>query len=138
MSSRGAVLLPTVIMMGTVLLAIGMAGLAVGVVLSRSNNLIRTSTRALAAARAGIEDVSRRFVRDSAWSPAVCSAYTSPTYVLALNGSSVAVCVARTGSTSLIQSVGTANGVSRRIDAVISINPVSGKVTLSSSNEIPL
>ena len=140
MSSRGAVLLPTVIMMGAVLLAIGMAGLAVGVVLSRSNNLIRTSTRALLGARGGVEDVSRRFVRDSSWNPSACASYTWPTYTLAFNGSSVAVCVTRdnTNSTVAVQSVGTANGVSRRIDANISINPVSGKVTMSSSNEVPL
>ena len=140
MSSRGAVLLPTVIMMGAVLLAIGMAGLAVGVVLSRSNNLIRTSTRALLGARGGVEDVSRRFVRDSSWNPSACASYTSPTYTLAFNGSSVAVCVTRNNasSTVAVQSVGTANGVSRRIDANLSIDSVSGKVTLSSSNEIPL
>ncbi len=138
MSSRGAVLLPTVIMMGAVLLAIGMAGLAVGVVLSRSNNLIRTSTRALLGARGGIEDVSRRFVRDSSWNPSACASYASPTYTLTFNGSSVAVCVNRLGDAVTVQSVGTANGVSRRIDANISINAVSGKVSLQSSNEVPL
>ena len=140
MSSRGAVLLPTVIMMGAVLLAIGMAGLAVGVVLSRSNNLIRTSARALAGARAGVQDVSRRFVRDSSWNPAACASYTSPTYTLVFNGSSVAVCVTRNtiNNTVTVQSVGTASGVSRRIDANLSINSVSGKVTMSSSNEVPL
>ncbi len=138
MSSRGAVLLPTVIMMGAVLLAIGMAGLAVGVVLSRSNNLIRTSARSLAGARAGIEDVSRRFIRDSVWMPPACASYTTPTYTLMFNGSSVAVCVTRTVDTVAVQSVGTVNGVSRRVDAVLSINPISGKVTASSSNEVPL
>ena len=135
MSSRGAVLLPTVIMMGAVLLAIGMAGLAVGVVLSRSNKLIRTSARALAGAEAGIQDVSRHFVLDSNWSP---SCPPSPTYSLALSGSSVDVCVNRSGNAVTVQSVGTASGVSRRIDAALSIDPVSGKITVSSSNEIPL
>lgn len=139
MSSRGAVLLPTVIMMGAVLLAIGMAGLAVGVVLSRSNNLIRTSSRALAGARAGVQDVTRRFVRDSSWVPSpACTFYTSPTYSLVFNGSSVAVCVARSGSAVTVQSVGTSNGISRRVDAALSIDAISGKVTLSSTNELPL
>ncbi len=139
MSSRGAVLLPTVIMMGAVLLAIGMAGLAVGVVLSRSNNLIRTSSRALAGARGGIEDVARRFVRDSTWSPTpACTSYTSPTYTLMFNGSSVAVCVNRSGNAITVQSVGTARGISRRVDAALSIDSISGKVTISSTNEIPL
>ncbi len=139
MSSRGAVLLPTVIMMGAVLLAIGMAGLTVGVVLSRSNNLIRTSSRALAGARAGVQDVTRRFVRDSSWAPTpVCASYASPTYSLTFNGSSVAVCVARNINTVVVQSVGTANGISRRVDAALSIDSVSGKVTISSTNEIPL
>ena len=132
MSSRGAILLPTVIMMGAVLLAIGMAGLTVGVVLSRSNNLIRTSARALLGAKAGVQDVTRRLVRDSSWLPPAC-----PTYSLTLNGSSVAVCVTRTVNTVTVQSVGTANGVSRRIDAVLFIDSVSGKTTLQSSNEVP-
>ena len=138
MPSRGAVLLPIVIMMGAVLLAIGMAGLTVGVVLSRSNNLIRTSARALAGAKAGVQDVTRRLVRDSSWSPPACTSIASPTYSLVLNGSSVAVCVTRTVNTVTVQSVGTANGVSRRIDAVLSIDPVSLKITLQSSNEVPL
>lgn len=139
MSSRGAVLLPTVIMMGAVLLAIGMAGLAVGVVLSRSNNLIRTSARALAGARAGVQDVSRRFVRDSRWTPSACASYiVSPTYTLTFNWSSVVVCVTRTANTVTVQSVGTANGVSRRVDAYFLIDAVSGKITMSSSNEVSI
>lgn len=125
-------------MMGAVLLAIGMAGLAVGVVLSRSNNLIRTSARALAGARGGVEDVARRFVRDSAWLPTACASYAAPTYALTLNGSSVAVCVTRITDTATVQSVGTASGISRRVDATLSIHPISGKVTISSSNEVPL
>ncbi len=135
MSSRGAVLLPTVIMMGAVLLAIGMAGLAVGVVLSRSNNLIRTSARALAGAEGGIRDVSRRLVRDSGWAP-VCP--PSPTYSIVLNAVSVSVCANRSGNAVTVQAVGTANGIARRVDAAFSIDPVSGKITLSSSNEVPL
>lgn len=137
MSSRGAMLLPAVIMMGAVLLAIGMAGLTVGVVLSRSNSLIRTSARALAGARAGIEDVSRRFVRDSTWSPAPCTSYRTPTYTISLSGASVAVCVTRNSDTVIVQSVGTVNNVSRRVDVTFSIHPVSGKISSQSSNEIP-
>ena len=135
MSSRGAVLLPTVIMMGAVLLAIGMAGLAVGVVLSRSNKLIRTSSRALTGAEGGVQDVSRRLVRDSGWSP---SCPPTPTYSLVLAGALVDLCVNRTGTAVTVQSVGTVSGVSRRVDAAFSIDPVSGKITLSSSNEVPL
>lgn len=135
MSSRGAVLLPTVIMMGAVLLAIGMAGLAVGVVLSRSNKLIRTSSRALTGAEGGVQDVSRRLVRDSTWSP-VCP--PAPTYSLAFGAASVDVCVNRAGNIVTVQSVGTASGASRRIDANFLVDPVSGKITLSSSNEVPL
>lgn len=135
MSSRGAVLLPTVIMMGSVLLAVGMAGLAVGVVLSRSNKLIRTSSRALTGAEGGVQDVMRRFIRDSGWSP---SCPPTPTYSLMHGGASVELCVNRVGDAVTVESVGTAEGVSRRVDASISIHPVSGKITLSSSNEIPL
>lgn len=137
MPSRGAVLLPTVIMMGAVLLAIGMAGLTVGVVLNRANGLIRTSARARAAALAGMQDVSRRLVRDSVWSP-TCVSVAQPTYALTLTGSSVAVCATRAGNAVTVQSVGTASGVSRRIDAVLSVDTVSGKITVQSSNEVPL
>lgn len=136
MPSRGAVLLPTVLIMGAVLLAIGMAGLTVGVVLNRANGLIRTSARARAAAAAGVDDAMRRFVRDSGWSPS-CASLASPTYTLAFNGSSAAVCVARSGNAVTVQSAGTANSTSRRIDAVLSVDAVSGKVTLTSSNDIP-
>lgn len=135
MSSRGAVLLPTVIMMGAVLLAIGMAGLTVGVVLNRANGLIRTSARARAAADAGVQDAMRRLVRDSGWTPA-CASIAQPTYALSLNGSSIAVCASRAGNAVTVQSVGTASGVSRRMDAVLSVDAVSGKVTREYSNEV--
>lgn len=135
MSSRGAVLLPTVIMMGAVLLAIGMAGLTVGVILSRANGLIRTSARALTGAKAGIQDTQRRLVRDSTWSP-VCP--PSPTYSLTLNGVTVVVCANRANNTITVQSVGTANGTARGISAIMSVDSISGKVTVNSSNEIPL
>ena len=125
-------------MMGAVLLAIGMAGLTVGVVLSRANNLIRTSARAQAGAQAGIQDVMRRLVRDSSWSPPACVSIASPTYSLVLSGSSVAGCVTRSSNTVTVQSVGTANGIARRIDATLFIDPVSLKITTQSSHEVPL
>jgi hypothetical protein len=121
-------------MMGSVLLALGMAGLTVGVVLSRSNKLIRTSARAVAGAEGGVQDAVRRLVRNSSWSP------TCPptTYSIVVSGARVDVCASRSGSSVTVQSTGTAEGVSRRIDAILSVDAVSGKITVSSSNEVPL
>ena len=135
MNLRGSALLPTVIVMGAVLLAIGVAGMLMGVVVSRTNSSTRLSERAFMAARAGVADASRRIVRDPQWAPS-CASLSSGSYSLSFSGVSVAVCVTKAGQRYSVQSQGNAQGVRREVDAALDVDAATGKVTAAYSNEV--
>lgn len=136
MSSRGAALLPTVLVMGAVLLSIGVAGMTLGVALNRSNNSIRLSERALSAARAGVADAARRIIRDPSWAPSCASLSSGPFYALSLAGATSSICASRSGYRYSIEAEGAAQGVKRRIDAEFEVDPTSGKVQESFAHEV--
>ncbi len=134
---KGAVL-PMIIMIGAVVSMIGLAGLTVGVVLSRSNASIRSANKARAGAEAGVQDAMRRIIRNTQWA-AACVSLALPTYQLSLAGNVfVDVCVRKSGSQYTVQSVGKTRGIGRRIDAIIGVDAVTGQVRLQSSNEVQL
>lgn len=132
---KGAVLLPMVLMISAVVSMIGMAGLAVGVALNRSNASIKNANRALEASRAGIADVERRILRDSQWAP-VCATVATPSYTLAVGSTVTAdLCVNKTGNQYTVQSLGKAGLKQRRLDAVIIVDPITNQVRTQSINE---
>jgi Tfp pilus assembly protein PilX len=133
-SATGSALLPTMLIMSAVVIMIGISGMAAGVALTRSHAAIRATNAAYAAARAGIADAVRRILRDTSWAPA-CADLANPSYVLSMGPGSVAVCAAKTGNTYAIQSLGSARGHKRRIDAVVSVDADTGRVRIESQNE---
>jgi len=139
MASPGAILLPMVIMTSAIVLTIGMAGLMVGVVLNRSVSSLRLSERALAGARAGVNDAHRRMVRDTQWSPSCPSVLAGPvSYSLSLGTASADVCAAKTATGFMVQVIGSSGGFRRRMDAEFSVDARTGQVRLISSDEISL
>ena len=135
MASRGAILLPMIVLVSAVLLTIGLAGLTVGVALSRANGSIRLAEKALFGAAAGVDDAKRRIIRNPLWAPS-CASVASPTYSLSLATASSSVCVTRTGNRYDVQSLGTASGARRQINAVIELDPQTGQMRPVSSNEV--
>ncbi len=135
MRSRGAVLLPMVIMMSGILFIIGMAGLVVGVGLNRSLNSNRLSEKALFGAQAGVSDAMRKIIRNPQWSPS-CASFASSTDSFSVGGVGVTTCVSKTGAAYTVQSLGAIQGMQRRVDAVIEADTVTGQVRLTSSNEV--
>lgn len=136
---NGAVLLSTIVMMSAIVGMIGMAGLMVGVALTRSNASIRFSGLAQAGAEAGAQDVVRRLIRNPQWAPAACN--PAITYTMALAGGvAVDVCMAAVdaGKKYTAEITGTARGYKRRLRAIIIVDPVTNKVSLDSLNEISL
>ncbi len=132
-------MLPMVIMMSGILFIIGMAGLVAGVVTNRSLSSNRLSEKALIGARGGVEDLMRIIVRNPQWppSPSCASVSSDPaTYSLSIGGVGVDVCVSQAGTTYAVQSLGSIQGVRRRVDAVIEADAATGQVRLTSSNEI--
>ena len=139
MASPGAILLPMVIMASAIVLTIGMAGLMTGVVLNRSVSSLRLSERALAGARAGMNDAHRRIVRDTQWSPSCTSVTAGPvSYSLSLGTASADVCAERTATGFMVRTIGSSGGFRRRIDAEFGVDLRTGQVRLISSDEIPL
>lgn len=136
-ATKGAIL-PMIVMIGAVVSMIGLAGLTVGVVLSRSNASIRSANKARVGAEAGVQDAMRRIIRNTQWAP-TCISLASPTYNFILAGDvRVDVCASKSGSYYTVQSLGKARGLGRRIDAVISVDAVTGQVRLQSSSEVQL
>lgn len=135
---KGAMLLPTILMMGAVVMMIGMAGLTVAVSFNRSNASIRASNGALEAARAGIADVERRIVRNPQWVPSVCvSLKDLPSYLLMVsNEATVNICVIKSNNNYAVQALGKARLKERRLNAVIAIDPTTHQVRTQSINEI--
>ena len=128
-----------VMMIAAIVLTIGMAGLMVGVVLSRSVSSMRMSERALPAARAGIDDARRRIARDPQWAPACASVVAGPaTYSLSLGTASVDVCALKTATGFSLQAMGASQGFRRRVDAEIGVDARTDAVRLISSYEVPL
>ncbi len=131
MSSRGAILLPMIVIMSIILLTIGIAGMTVGVAVSRANSSMRFSEKALFGAQAGIDDVKRRIIRNSQWSP-LCP----PSYTLSFGTASVDVCVAKSGNQYTAQAIGSSQNARRRIDAILEVHPLTGQMRTVSSYEV--
>ena len=135
MPSRGAILLPMIVMISAILLTIGLAGLTVGVALSRANASVRLAARAIFGAQAGIDDAKRRIIRNPQWAPS-CASLVSGSYSLALGTAAVTVCVSKSGDRYSVQSLGNAQGTRRRIDATLETDPLTGKMRAVSSYEV--
>lgn len=136
---NGAVLLSTIIMMSAIVGMIGMAGLMVGVALTRSNASIRFSGLAQAGAEAGAQDVVRRLIRNPQWAPVVCNPALSATYTMSLAGGvAVEVCMTAVdaGKNYTAEITGMARGYKRRLRATVVIDQGTNKVSLDSINEI--
>lgn len=133
---RGAVLLPTILMISAVIMMMGMAGLTVGVAFNRSNASIRASNMAAEAARAGIADVQRRIVRDSQWAP-VCASVATSSYVLTVSNEAVAnLCVNKVGNEYRVQALGIARLRKRQLNAVIALDLTTNQMRVQSINEV--
>ena len=126
--TRGAVLLPTIITIGFLMVGVGLAGSVILITLNRSNYNLRLSTAALAAARAGIDDAYLRILRTK---------YTG-NYSLSLGERRAEISVAEVNNQYTVNSLGTAGRVQRKLQAILDADSRTHAVKLQSLNEVEL
>jgi|SRR3989344_9655205 len=131
---KGVVIIPTVLMLGTLLAVIALTGSLVVYLLSRSNYNIRLSSDALLLAKTGTQDAILRLIRDNNFNP-------SAGYDPIGNGKNqVKVNVILSGVDVVqkeIISLGCSLGRYRQLRSVVEINKNTGEVKLLSTEEVP-
>lgn len=135
LSHKGIAALPTLLVLGGVVVNIVIV-LTVGVYLLSTSGLgVKLSSEALAAAYAGVQDGLIRLARDNNTFPA--------NYQFAVGTANVTVEICSTlpecggSGKRKISSMGTALTRSRKVEAVVSVSTL-GEVKLESVQEIPL
>ncbi len=144
--NSGAVLLPTILTIGFLMVALGLAGSIIVLALNRSNFSIRLATAGLAAARAGIDDTYLRIIRDNTWPAVDCDVTRSAgdgnkTYDLTLGEIKVYICIKKETFTNeikyTINSLAQGGfGAKRQLQAVLNANRTTHQVKTHSLNEI--
>lgn len=140
---KGLVLLPTVLILGFVVVSIGLTGLFIIFTLNRSNYNIRLAANALAAADAGINDAYLRIIRGTNPLSADCSALDPASlplgaYNLPVGSHNAYVCIQRSGNVYHVFSLGVARGRRRKLKAILDEDARTKQIRLQTINEIPL
>lgn len=141
---KAAATLPVVLLIGGLVTEIGIAGVFMAYYLAQSGLGIKLSEEALAAARAGIQDAKIRIVRNKSFIP------SSNPYTLSVGNRSAQIMVCKelktvssacsdsmTGKYE-ITSLGSALTKRRQVQAIISINSLTGETRVESEKEISI
>ncbi len=124
---KAAVTLPIVLLI---------AGAFMAYYLSQSGLGVKLSEEALAAARAGIQDVRMRIVRDKSFTP------SSNPYILTVGNrtTQITVCKDSCAGTGKFQitSLGMALTKRRQVQSIISVDSLTGEVKIESEKEIAI
>lgn len=132
--ARGIAALPAVIIFGGIIIEVALASAFLAFTLNNTSLGVRLSAEAFAAAKSGVEDAMLRILRDKN--------YSDPTgYSISLGRATVDVVVnadTPDADKTTITSTGTAFRRKRQIQAIVSIDAVSGIVKVISLKEISL
>jgi len=142
--AKGAAALPIVLLVGSLLVEIGIAGSFIAYYLSQSGFGVKLSAEALAMTKAGIQDAKMRIVRNKNFIP-------SPNpYTLTIGNNSAQITVCKelkTVSTACdtamagkfeITSLGMAFTKRRQVQAILYVDSITGEMKLESEKEIAL
>ena len=144
-NSKGAVLLPTILIFGFIIIAIALLALFITSVLNRSNYQIRLSAAALAAAQTGIKDAQLRIIRSNDWPSTNCDTNQSAgagnnTYELPLAANKAYVCIKKDVLIDRVEytvkSLGEVRGVKRQLRTVLVADPISHQVQAQLTHEV--
>ncbi|MBI5079214.1 hypothetical protein HZB06_00860 [Candidatus Wolfebacteria bacterium] len=131
---RGIVALPTILMIGGIIVEIGLAGVLVAYLVSQSGFGVKMSFEAMAAAQAGVNDAVMKIVRNKDF-------FTGASTTLAVGDRSVEFSAAAntpSAGKSTVFSIGSAFNKKRKLKAILNVNGVTGEVKIESIEEIPL
>lgn len=133
-AKRGVAALPTMLLIGGIVIEIAIAGAFLAFVFISSNLSAKLNATAVAVARAGVQDAMLRIVRDKGYSNALGYTLTVGSYSAAVTvtaGSPIA------GEDTII-STATVLTRQKSFQAVVSVDSTTGEVRLVSFTEIPV
>ena len=145
-NEKGAATLSVILLISGITMELAIAGVIIAMLVSNTAFSSRLSADALAVARAGAQDAELRIVRDKNF---ISSGYFEPPGCV-LNGSvpCARVVVEKDSGTSCSQpissgqdcivSLGTAFTRNRKVEAILGVDSISGKINALSLKEIPL
>lgn len=128
--NSGVAALPTVLLIGGLIVELGLAGVLIAYLLSQSSFGAKLSAEALAAASSGVEDATLKIVRDKSFS--------SPGYNLTVGNRSAYIVVCKDTCVSgkyQVISTGSALAKKRKLEAIINVDGVSGEAIIESIQE---
>ncbi|HOB89760.1 MAG TPA: hypothetical protein PKG74_00300 [Candidatus Colwellbacteria bacterium] len=147
---KGVATLPTVIMIGGIIIELAIAGVVVGYAFTESGSGMRLSTEALFTARAGADDAIYKVIRGG----------YQPSYTLIVSGtpdtpserkSEITIekdpvdlegrygtCNVIWGCYFRVRSLGLAANRRRKIESVLSVDPATREIRISYIKEIPV
>ncbi len=149
MKQSGAATLPVILLISGIVIELAIAGVVVSALLTNTVFSSRLSAEALAAARAGAQDAIVRIIRykncpgldgcPSSYCLNGASDYPICTAGGTITGPTTSVTMSNSGSGIItVTSVGTAITRKKKVEAVVGVDPNSGKISVISFGEIPL
>jgi hypothetical protein len=133
---NGISTLPTILLLGSIIIEIAIAIAFLTYYFNLSNFATRLSAEALATARAGMDDGIIRLVRDKNFSSA------GYTVTVGNRTANVEVCnVTCPGlatNQAKVTSVATALNKKKKLEAVLTVDSVTGQVTVNSIQDVPI
>ena len=135
----GVSTLPTMLLLGGIIIEIAIAIAFLTYYFNTLNYASRLSAEALETARAGVQDAIIKVVRDKDCPNVSCP---SPYTVETSNGrtATVSICKDTCSGAGKTQVISTASALNRqkKIQAILSVDPVTGQVAVDSLQEAPL
>jgi len=140
---RGLAALPTILLIGGIIVEIAIAGVFISYLLSQSGFGAKLSAEALAAAQAGVQDALMKIVRDKTFSSSsgydITVGSRNARVVVCKDSKTVSsVCDTYNPGKDEITSIGAASLKKRQLQAIVNVNATSGAVEIESIREIAL
>ncbi|KKR55663.1 MAG: hypothetical protein UT92_C0001G0006 [Candidatus Curtissbacteria bacterium GW2011_GWA1_40_24] len=131
--ARAAIVLPTILLIGGIIVEIGLAGVFIAYFFSQSGLGVKLSEEALAAAQAGVQDAILKIVRDKNFGS------SSYSLTVANRSADVTVCKDTCAGSGKYQitSLGKALTKRRQVQAIVGVTS-SGETKIESIKEIAL
>ncbi len=128
---KGVVALPTILVIGGIVVEIGLAGVLIAYLVSQSGSGVKLSFEAMAAARAGINDAIIKSVRNYD---------SSASTTISVGNYSAETSVTRNPLMDkyTIYSIGTALNKKRKLKAILNVNEITREIKIESITEEPL
>jgi len=130
--SKGQTALPTIILISGLIVEFAVAAVFINYFFSTSSLGEKLASRALAAAKAGIEDATIKLARDKEFLPSA--------YNLSIDNDTATVSLSRqidayNNYLITIDAIGTAGSRQRKLEAIIVVNRLTGQLNLQSLSE---